>query len=162
VIATTPHPASLRSATLPLRGRDSRGPLALALVVAGMLGACSDIYYDRRETVALGADDHIASNMVAQMIDPWPRYVGNKNLAFDGQRMQSAADRYRRDCVIPPYPIGTTVLGVQQQAVQASAAGCIAPNSTGLGAATAWTSSNTSTQTSPYTPSTPSATASSK
>jgi hypothetical protein len=66
----------------------SRAPVALALVIAGMLSACSDIYYDRRETVALGADDHIASNMVAQMIDPWPRYVGNKNLAFNGDRMQ--------------------------------------------------------------------------
>ena len=104
-----------------------RAALALALVVAGMLSACSDIYYDRRETVALGADDHIASNRVAQMIDPWPAYVGNKNLAFSGDRMQAAADRYRRNCVIPPYPIGTTALGVQQQAVQASAAGCLPP-----------------------------------
>jgi hypothetical protein len=139
--------------------------MPFVLAVAGMLSACSDIYYDRRETVALGADDHIASNMVAQMIDPWPRYVGNKNLTFDGMRMQAAADRYRRDCVIPPYPIGTTVLAVQQQAVQASAAGCIAPNSTGLGAATGWTSSSNSTQTpayAPSTPSTPSATASSR
>src|SRR5436190_548377 len=81
-----------------------------ALLIAGMLSACSDIYYDRRETVALGADDHIASNMVAQMIDPWPRYVGNKNIAFSGDRMQGAADRYRRNCVIPPYPIGTVVV----------------------------------------------------
>ena len=59
------------------------------------------------------------------MIDPWPAYVGNKNLAFSGDRMQAAADRYRRNCVIPPYPLGTTVLAVQQQAVQASAAGCL-------------------------------------
>ena len=102
-----------------------RVALAFALVFAGMLSACSDIYYDRRETVALGADDHIASNRVAQMIDPWPPYVGNKNLAFSGDRMQAAADRYRRNCAIPPYPLGTTVIGVQQQAVQASAAGCL-------------------------------------
>jgi hypothetical protein len=59
------------------------------------------------------------------MIDPWPPYVGNKNLAFSGDRMQAAADRYRRNCVIPPYPVGTTALGVQQQTVQASAAGCL-------------------------------------
>jgi hypothetical protein len=109
----------------------SRAPVALALVIAGMLSACSDIYYDRRETVALGADDHIASNMVAQMIDPWPRYVGNKNLAFDGNRMQLAADRYRRDCVIPPAPFVTTpLLGAQQQQVQSQAANCLPASTT--------------------------------
>ena len=43
---------------------------ALAIAAGTTLGGCSDIYYDRRETVALGADDHIASNRVAQMVDP--------------------------------------------------------------------------------------------
>src|SRR5436190_4167715 len=71
-----------------------------SLALALMLSGCSDIYYDRRETIALSADDHQASNSVAQMIDPWPRYVGNKNLAFNGERMQTAVDRYRRNCVI--------------------------------------------------------------
>ena len=69
-----------------------------AITMAGVLSGCSDIYYDRRETVALGADDAIASNRVAQMIDPWPRYVQNKNIAFNGERAQAAVERYRRDC----------------------------------------------------------------
>jgi hypothetical protein len=80
-------------------------PVLLALLVAavgGTLGGCSDIYYDRRETVALGADDHIASNTVAQMVDPWPRYVGNKNIAFNGERMQAGVERYRHHEVIRP------------------------------------------------------------
>jgi hypothetical protein len=97
--------------------------LTLAFVL--MLSGCSDLYYDRRETIALGADDHQASNQVEQMIDPWPRYVGNKNLAFNGERIQAAVDRYRRNCVIPPYSTQTTsVLAQQQQQQQSAAAGC--------------------------------------
>ncbi len=82
-------------------------------ILGATLGGCSDIYFDRRETVALGADDHIASNMVAQMVDPWPRYVGNKNIAFDGERMQAAAERYRRHEVIRPVPLTTNTYSVQ-------------------------------------------------
>src|SRR3982074_3128933 len=63
--------------------------LVLISSLGMMLSGCSDIYYDRRETVALGADDHIATNRVAQMIDPWPRDVGRRQIAFDGQKMQA-------------------------------------------------------------------------
>ena len=76
---------------------------------------CCDIYCDRRETIALGADDHLAVNRVAQMVDPWPRYVGNKNLAFNGERMQGAVERYRRHEVIRPIP-PTTNTYYQQSA----------------------------------------------
>jgi hypothetical protein len=114
-----------------------------------MLSACSDIYYDRRETIALGADDHIASNTVVQMIDPWPRYVGNKNLAFNGDRMQAAADRYRRNCVIPPVPIATTQIGVQQQLVQAQAANCLPAGTAQAVTSSQGTGSQWSSQTTP-------------
>jgi len=89
---------------------------ALSAVVAlgAFLAGCSDIYYDRRETVALGADDHIAVNQVAQMVDPWPRYVGNKNIAFNGERMQAAAERYRRHEVIRPISPVTNTYSQQQ------------------------------------------------
>jgi hypothetical protein len=89
------------------RSRIEPRPLVAVLALAAALGGCSDIYYDRRETVALGADDHIASNRVAQMVDPWPRYVGDKNIAFNGQRMQGAVERYRRHEVIRPVPLTT-------------------------------------------------------
>ena len=80
-------------------------PVLLTLLVAavgGALGGCSDIYYDRREAIALGADDAVASNMVVQMADPWPRYVGNKNIAFNGERMQAGVERYRKHEIIRP------------------------------------------------------------
>jgi hypothetical protein len=108
------------------------------LAIFGALGAvlcgCSDIYYDRRETVALGAEDHIDSNRVAQMVDPWPHHVANKNIAFNGERMQAGVERYRRHEVIrpispttnsmtqPPMAITTEAIAVQQTTVGAPAA----------------------------------------
>jgi hypothetical protein len=84
-----------------------------ARVVAGVwtviglgiwLAACSnaDMYLDRRDSIALGAGDAVAGNAVTQMVDPWPPTSGDKNIAFDGQKMQSAVERYRTDKVIPP------------------------------------------------------------
>jgi hypothetical protein len=102
--------------------------LAVGLALAAVLSGCSDIYYDRRETVALGADDHIASNRVAQMIDPWPRYVGNKNIAFNGERAQAGVERYRRDCAFQPISPTTTSSVAQQTAQQAAMARCQAQN----------------------------------
>ena len=75
---------------------------ALIVVATLAAGGCSDLYYDRRETVSLGAEDHIAVNRAAQMVDPWPYHVANKNIAFNGDRMQAAAERYRRHEIIRP------------------------------------------------------------
>ena len=78
-----------------------------AVAATGMLGALragcsSDIYFDRRETVALGAGDAVAANQVEQMVDPWPPYSNNKNLTFNGERMQRAVECYRIDKVTQP------------------------------------------------------------
>ncbi len=53
------------------------------------------IYFDRRETIALGAGDAVAANAIEQTNDPWPRNSGNRNLTFNGQRMQRAVECYR-------------------------------------------------------------------
>jgi hypothetical protein len=66
-----------------------------------MLGGCSDYYWDRRETIAFGAGDAVERNKVAHIIDPWPRVAANRNLAYDGQRMQRAAERYRTNRTTP-------------------------------------------------------------
>jgi hypothetical protein len=87
---------------------------ALAWAAIAVLGGCSDIYFDRRETVALGADDHIAVNRVAQMVDPWPYHVDNKNIAFSGDRIQPAIERYRRHEVIRPVSPITSSMTQQQ------------------------------------------------
>jgi len=111
-----------QSRTRPARRRvGATATLMILLTGLGtMLAGCSDIYFDRRETVALGADDHIGTNRVAQMIDPWPQYVGKRNIAFNGQKMQSAVERYRTNKVTPP--VDTSVSSVGYQPTNAPAA----------------------------------------
>ena len=75
--------------------------LAVLALAAPLLGACTDMYLDRRDTVSFGAGDAVAVNKITQMIDPWPPYAGNRNLAFDGERMAAAAERYRTNQVTP-------------------------------------------------------------
>ena len=75
--------------------------LAVLALAAPLLGACTDMYLDRRDTVSFGAGDAVAVNKVTQMIDPWPPYAGNRSIAFDGERMAAAAERYRTNKVTP-------------------------------------------------------------
>ena len=103
---------------------------ALTIVVAAgaALGGCSDIYYDRRESISLGAGDAVATNEVTQMVDPWPAESRNRNIAFNGQRMQAAVERYRQNRVTPPVNATTSSAGYQavQQAATAAAAAAVA------------------------------------
>jgi hypothetical protein len=103
------------------RSRTNTLTLTAALALGVGLAGCSDIYYDRRETVSLGADDAVATNRVTHMVDPWPRDVGNRNLAFNGERMQAASERYRHNKVTQPVN-ATTSSVAYQQAQQAAAA----------------------------------------
>jgi hypothetical protein len=78
--------------------------IAVALASAITLAGCSDpgLYLDRRDSIALSAGDAVAANMAVQTIDPWPAHSGNTNLAANGQRMQSAIERYRTNLITPP------------------------------------------------------------
>ena len=42
------------------------------------------------------------------MVDPWPRDSANNNIAFNGDKMETAVERYRTGRVIPPRGIGTS------------------------------------------------------
>ena len=95
------------------RTRIAREVIA-ATLFAAMLAGCSDIYYDRRETIALGADDAVAGNRAIHTVDPWPRHSANRNIAFNGERLQGAMERYRRHEVIEPRPESTSNLSQQQ------------------------------------------------
>jgi hypothetical protein len=79
-----------------------RRTIAATVLLGALLAGCSDIYYDRRETIALGAGNAVAANEVEQMVDPWPPYSNNKNLTFNGERMQRAIECYRVDKVTQP------------------------------------------------------------
>ena len=60
------------------------------------------MYFDHREGVTSGAGDAVAANEAMQTIDPWPARSGNPNIATNGQRMQSAVERYRTNNVTQP------------------------------------------------------------
>ena len=80
--------------------------LALAAVLA-MLAGCSE-YLDRRDTIALNGGNAVATNKVTHMVDPWPRDSANRNIAFNGAKMETAMERYRTNKVIPPKGTGTS------------------------------------------------------
>ena len=80
----------------------------LALAATTLLGACTDMYLDRRDTVSFAAGDAVATNKVTHMVDPWPARAGDRNIAFDGERMAAAAERYRTDKVKSPSGINTS------------------------------------------------------
>ncbi|MFZ3309545.1 MAG: hypothetical protein WA280_09280 [Xanthobacteraceae bacterium] len=95
------------------RSKTERRRLARVLALAGvgiLLAGCSDLfvlrqdasYLDRRDSIALSGGDAVAGNTINQMIDPWPAYSGDKNIAFNGQKMQTAVVRYRTGKVIEP------------------------------------------------------------
>jgi len=80
--------------------------LALATLLAALAG-CSE-YLDRRETISLGGGNSVATNKVTQMVDPWPRASADRNIAFNGAKMETAIERYRTNRVIAPQGIGTS------------------------------------------------------
>ncbi|TME74907.1 MAG: hypothetical protein E6I47_15860 [Chloroflexi bacterium] len=100
--------------------------IAPALLMAALLGACSDIYYDRREGVSFQAGNAVASN-VAVDVDPWPTAAANRKIAGNGQLVQGAIERYRTNKVVPPQGTGTSsVKYAPSLAPQAASGG--APN----------------------------------
>ena len=85
-----------------MSSRSGTKGIAAVVVIASAVAGCSEMYFDRRQTIALGAGDALATNKVTQMVDPWPAASANNNIAFNGQLMQSAQDRYNRGKVITP------------------------------------------------------------
>lgn len=90
----------------------------VAAATAGvLLSGCSDIYFDRRETLTFHAGDAVATNIAIQTIDPWPKVAGIRNIEHDGTRMQKAAERYRTGKTTPLATTSTS--SVQYQPVLA-------------------------------------------
>ena len=104
------------------RTERAAGAIVAAVTLCVMLAGCSDIYLDRRDTVAFTANDAVAANAALQTADPWPRNSGNTNIAFNGQKMQSAVERYRTNRVVQPVKPTTSDVENQQEAATAAAA----------------------------------------
>jgi hypothetical protein len=84
--------------------------IAPAILVVCALTGCAepDFYFDRRDTISLHAGDAVASNIVVQSVDPWPRVAGNRNIPGNPDRMQAAGERYRTGRVIEPRGLSTS------------------------------------------------------
>jgi hypothetical protein len=52
-------------------------------------------YTQRADKVTLSAGNAQDVNTRVQEVDPWPRYVGDKQIAANGERMAGAVERYR-------------------------------------------------------------------
>ena len=111
--------------------------IAPALVGGMLLAGCSDIYFDRRETIVPSAGDAVAANKVTHMVDPWPASSMNKNIAFNGEKMQTAVERYRQGRVIPPVNATTSSVAYQAAAQQAAGAQTTTANASSTAPASA-------------------------
>ncbi len=54
--------------------------VAATVLLGSFLAGCSDLYYDRRETVTFAASDALASAQATQTIDPWPPASANRKI----------------------------------------------------------------------------------
>jgi hypothetical protein len=74
----------------------------LALIPALSLGGCyglygndeMDRYFQRSETITMSAGDAKEVNATTHMITPWPRYVGDRRIAYSARRTGAAVTRY--------------------------------------------------------------------
>ena len=58
-----------------------------ALVLLTALGGCSvGLHLPGATRSPCRRATHIATDRVTQMVDPWPRTVANRNIAFNGER----------------------------------------------------------------------------
>jgi hypothetical protein len=62
-------------------------------------------YFQRSDKITLDAGDAKAVNEATHVIDPWPRYVGQRKIRSNGERMAWSAERYRGNKAAPP-PLG--------------------------------------------------------
>ena len=124
----------------------------LAILPALSLGGCYglaghdeiDRYYQRSNTITMSAGDAKETNAVAHTITPWPRYVGDRRLAYDARRVGGAVTRYgnmrQPTDQLPDIGDATKQMGVRPQPAQTvnieglgagSAAGVSVPVNTG-------------------------------
>ncbi|QIG91083.1 hypothetical protein [Bradyrhizobium sp. 6(2017)] len=74
----------------------------LALLAPFLLGGCygvyghdeMDRYVQRSDTITMSAGNAKEVNAVTHTIHPWPRYVGDRRLAYDARRVGGAVTRY--------------------------------------------------------------------
>ncbi len=70
------------------------GTKLLVVAVFG-LAACSNTYYERKDTVTFGHGDAVQSNIAIQTPDPWPKRSQDTKIPMDPIKAAQAMYRYR-------------------------------------------------------------------
>src|SRR5262249_56219931 len=63
-----------------------------------------EMYCERRDKMRVGEGDAKAVTAATHVIDPWPRYVGNRRIPVNGDRLSRAVERYRQGSYRQPAP----------------------------------------------------------
>ena len=99
----------------------TRDIIAFAVLVGGSFAGSGALawdqdpfamYFQRSDKITLGAGDAKAVNAATHVIDPWPRYLGNRRIPGNADRLSRAVERYRQGSYrqpappISPYPGG--------------------------------------------------------
>jgi len=85
---------------------------AVAILLGGLASSAASawdqdpaaMYFQRSYSITLGAGDAKAVNAATHVIDPWPRYVGNRNIPVSGNRLSRAVTRYQQGSYRQPAP----------------------------------------------------------
>jgi hypothetical protein len=93
--------------------REIKG-IAGAALISVPLGACSEHYIERRDTVSIISGEAMAANRVTHVIDPWPPASARRHIAYNGEKAAAASERYRTGRVIPPVNATTSSVAYSQ------------------------------------------------
>ncbi len=104
------------------RRSDKTRIVATAVLLGSVLAGCSDMYYDRRDTVSFAAYDATAAAQAVQIIDPWPPASADRSHTSNGAVVAGAVERYRTCQVVQPRP--TTTQGAYNTGTQGAQPGC--------------------------------------
>ena len=102
----------------------------LALFAPLLLGGCyglaghdeMDRYFQRSDTITMSAGDAKQVNAVTHTINPWPRNVADRRIAYDARRVGAAVTRYGNTKQpvdqLPDISDATKQMGVRPQPTQ--------------------------------------------
>jgi hypothetical protein len=91
----------------------TRHIVAFVVLVGGSLASSGALawdqnpfamYFQRSDKITLWEGDAKEVNAATHVIDPWPRYVGNRRIPVNGDRLSRAVERYRLGSYRQPAP----------------------------------------------------------
>ena len=90
----------------------TRHIIAVAVLLSGLASSAAwawdqdpwAMYFQRSYNITLDGGDAKAVNAATHVIDPWPRYVGNRNIPVSADRLSRAVTRYNQGSYRQPAP----------------------------------------------------------